>query len=66
MKTTTYRWLGRSLKNYKAMHYATARDKGVFEEFRTARTITEAKKILFGVKGKQKPLRKQGRSNADL
>jgi hypothetical protein len=66
MKTVRYKWLGRSLRNYKAMHHATARDKGVGEAFREAKTLTEAKKILFGVKGKQKPLRGGRKILADL
>ncbi len=57
----------RKLKSYKTMHHATAREKGVIEDFLDSRTLTEARKILFGVKPKQTPLRKQGRrKSADL
>ncbi len=57
----------RKLKSYKTMHYKTAREKGCIEDFQDARTLTEARKILFGVKPKQTPLRRQGRKKlADL
>ena len=45
-----YEWLGRSLTNYKSMHSKTADSKGVGEQFRAARTLTQARKILFGFK----------------
>jgi hypothetical protein len=47
---TVGRWLGRSLTNYKAMHASTAEDKGVNVAFQAARTLTQARKILFGYK----------------
>jgi hypothetical protein len=50
----TYRpgwnWAGRSLPNYKAMHASLAKSKGVSKEFEAARTLTQARKILFGYK----------------
>lgn len=45
-------WLGRSLKNYQAMHAKTAQDKGVYNEFMAANTLTKARKILWGTKSK--------------
>lgn len=45
-------WAGRSLPNYKAMHRVTAEKKGLSREFENARTLTEAKKILWGYKKK--------------
>lgn len=44
------KWLGRSLTNYKSMHAATARAKGVGHEFEAAKTLTQARKIAFGYK----------------
>ncbi len=67
MKTIHHNWRGRSLKNYKRQHHATARNAGVLDDFLGAQTLTEARKILFGTKPKQKPLRKTGRKkSADL
>lgn len=40
----------RSLENYKQMHVKTAESKGCLDLFMKARTLTEARKILFGVK----------------
>jgi len=45
-------WFGRSLDNYKKMHAKTAEDKGVDKEFHSAKTLTKARKILFGYKRK--------------
>lgn len=49
---TEYEWLGRSLSNYKSMHAGTASSKGVKEQFQAAKTLTAARKILFGYKKK--------------
>jgi hypothetical protein len=38
------KWLGRSLDNYIAMH------KGKYPEVTKAKTLTEARRICFGVK----------------
>lgn len=43
-------WLGRSLENYKSMHAAGAESKGVADKLRQAKTLTEARKIMFGYK----------------
>ena len=48
----------RSLENYKKMHNGTAKSKSVLEDFNSARTLTEARKILFGVKKKQTKAKK--------
>ena len=47
------KWLGRSLENYKSIHKATATTKGCLEAFLSAKTLTQAKKILFGEKFKR-------------
>ena len=38
----------RSLSNYKQMHQETAKKKGVLTEFNNAKTLTQARIILFG------------------
>jgi hypothetical protein len=43
--------LPQRVANYKDMHKGTAASKGVIQEFMSARTLTECKKILWG-KGK--------------
>jgi len=47
---TEYEWLGRSLSNYKSMHASTAKSKGVGPAFEAAKTLTQARKVLFGYK----------------
>lgn len=42
-----------SLAGYKAQHQALALEKGLESQFMAAKTITEAKKILWG-KGKKR------------
>jgi hypothetical protein len=53
-ESTVYRpdweWLGRSLSNYKSMHAAGARSKGVYERLMEAKTLTQARKVVFGYK----------------
>ena len=46
----TATWAGRSLDNYKAIHKAAAETKGVGAELAMAKTLTHAKKIVFGMK----------------
>ena len=41
-------WLGRNLNNYKNWHENTAKEKGVHDRFMRAKTLTEARRILFG------------------
>lgn len=48
IKNFNVRYPFRDLKNYKKMHEATARKKGVFDAFMAARTLTAARSILFG------------------
>lgn len=43
----------RSLQNYKEMHKDGARDAGVEKELANARSLTQARKIVFGEKKKQ-------------
>jgi len=52
MSKVEYKWLGRSLNNYKSMHTPTAKDKGVLKELMNAKTLTQARKIVFGYKKK--------------
>lgn len=47
-------------QNYKAMHTPTAKDKGVYEKFKNASTITQMKKILWGTKMKNTTCCKDG------
>lgn len=47
-----YQWLGRSLQNYKQMHSSTASDKGCSKEFQACKTLTAARKVLWGFKKK--------------
>jgi hypothetical protein len=54
----------RSLDNYKSMHDSTAKNKDVYESFMRARTLTEARKILFGTKKGQRPIKSGGNTNA--
>lgn len=51
-KVVSSNWLGRSLKNYKAMHAKTAESKKVHTEFMAATTLTRARAILWGTKSK--------------
>lgn len=37
-------------ENYKRMHYGTAEKKGCLREFLQCRTLTQLRKILWGVK----------------
>ena len=46
-------WLGRSLENYKAQHSKTAQDKKVSDQFQAARSLTVARRVLWGVKSKR-------------
>lgn len=41
-------WAGRNLENYKKTHRELAEKKGVLREFLAAKTVTQAKKVLFG------------------
>jgi hypothetical protein len=42
------KWKGRDLNNYKNQHINTAKKKGLLQEFLSASTLTQARKILFG------------------
>lgn len=42
----------RKLGNYKEMHEGTAKHRKCHKEFMSAKTLTQAKKILWGVKQK--------------
>lgn len=43
----------RSLENYKEMHKEKAKSLGVEKELSSARSLTQARKVLFGEKKKQ-------------
>lgn len=45
-------WFGRSLENYKKMQSKAAASNGVTEQLRNAKTLTEARKIVYGLKKK--------------
>jgi hypothetical protein len=45
-----WNYLGRNLENYKALHAKTAEDKGVGAALKAAKTLTQARKIVFGYK----------------
>jgi len=45
-----WNWYGRSLDNYKNMHAKLAKEKGVSVEFQACKTLTQARKVLFGFK----------------
>lgn len=49
----------RSLDNYKTMHSETAKNKGVYEEFMKCKTLTKARKILWGEKKKKNVARRE-------
>jgi len=44
--------LEQRLSNYKTMHQGTARNKNCFHEFMNTKTLTEARKVLWGFKKK--------------
>lgn len=44
--------LEQRLSNYKSMHQGTAKSKNCLHEFMNARTLTEARKVLWGFKKK--------------
>lgn len=48
----------RNLANYKAMHSDKARDMGVEKELAQAPTLTYARKLLYGPRKNQRPVRK--------
>jgi len=47
-KEKVVRYPFRNLKNYKSMHTETAREKGVLEAFLACKTLTAARRLLFG------------------
>lgn len=54
-----YNWYGRSLDNYKKMHRNLAEGRGIGKRFQECTTLTEARKVLFGLKRGNSPLRKK-------
>ena len=48
-----WRWAGRSLENYKAMQAGVAKAKGVSERLIATKTLTQARKVVYGTKPKQ-------------
>lgn len=57
MRKVEYNWLGRSLSNYKSQQVDVARQKGCTAQLANAKTLTEARKIVYGVKAKQAKLK---------
>lgn len=47
-----WRWGGRSLENYKAMHRAQAEEQGKGPALAAVKTLTAARKLIFGYKKK--------------
>lgn len=43
-------WTGRNLKNYQELNAETARTEGKYTALMSARTLTEARKIMQGRK----------------
>jgi len=50
--------LEKRLENYKLMHQNTSKDKNCFKEFMNSKTLTEARKILWGYKKKNSRAKK--------
>jgi hypothetical protein len=50
MKIVESEWLGRSLQNYKEMQEGVSKSKGVYDDLKKAKTLTEARKIVYGYK----------------
>lgn len=57
MKKVEYNWLGRSLSNYKSMQESVAKSRGCLKQLQNAKTLTEARKVVYGVKSKQAKLK---------
>jgi len=53
-------WFGRSLDNYKNLHRGAAEARGNGKAFERATTVTEARKLAFGTKRGQSPIKKVG------
>lgn len=49
-RTYEINWLGRSLANYKQMQAKVAESKGVLDALMNAKTLTQARKIVYGTK----------------
>lgn len=47
-----WNWIGRSLTNYKSMQSGVAASKGVTKELEAAKTLTQARKVVYGYKSK--------------
>ena len=50
---TQSNWKGPSLQNYKEMHKAKAEAEGKLDKLMACRTLTQARKLLFGEKKSQ-------------
>lgn len=44
------KWFGRNLENYKQMQSKVAESKGVLDALMNAKTLTQARKIVYGHK----------------
>lgn len=49
-RTYEINWLGRSLSNYKQMQAKVAESKGVLDALMSAKTLTQARKVVYGTK----------------
>ena len=50
--------LQQRLESYKKLQAGVAKNKKCYEEFMATRTLTQARKVLFGIKAKQKKSKK--------
>ncbi len=54
------KWFGRNLNNYKDQQEKVAKSKNCLAELLKAKTLTEARKILYGIKrGAEKKTKKK-------
>lgn len=50
--------LEKRLASYKAMHSGTAKNKKCFDDFMSTKTLTQARKVLWGTKKKAVKVKK--------
>lgn len=55
------KWYGRSLLNYKTQQESLAKRKGLTKELVNVKTLTEARKLLYGTKKGSEPKTKKVR-----
>lgn len=45
-----WRWLGRSLANFKSLNRKAAEERGILAQLEACRTLTQARKLMQGQK----------------